>query len=86
MVVENCFDGVIGGVIAGVLTTSSRFDEKVLLNLPRASADEDPSVNSLAGVFIIRFVIGLVIINSNSRLLVSFYLSFAFFLSLFVKF
>jgi len=65
LVVENGLDAVVGGVVAGVLTASGGLDKEILLNFSRASADEDPSVKALAGVFIIRLVVGLVIVDGD---------------------
>jgi hypothetical protein len=86
LIVENSFDSVVRRIIAGILATSSRLNEKVLFNFPRASADEDPSMDSLAGVLIIWFVIRLVIVDCNCRLFCSLDFGFTFFLSLLVKF
>lgn len=65
LVVENGLDAVVGGVVAGILTASSGLNKEILLNFSRASADEDPSVEALAGVLIIRLVVGLVIVDGD---------------------
>jgi hypothetical protein len=86
LVVKYGLDRVVGGVISLVLAASGRLDKEILLNFSRASADEDPSVQALAGVLIIRLVVGLVIIDSDSSLLFIMVLLGCTFLGLFIEF
>jgi hypothetical protein len=65
LIVEDSFSAVIRRVIASILASSSRLNEEVFLNFSRSSADKDPSVQALPSVFIIRLVIGLIIINCD---------------------
>jgi hypothetical protein len=66
LVVEDSLDGVVRRIVCLVLTASGGLDEEILLNLSRSSADQDPSVESLTSVFIIRLVIGLIVIDSDT--------------------
>lgn len=65
LVVEDSLNAVVRGVIGLISTAGGRLDKEILLNFSRSSADKDPGVKALASVFIIRLVVGLVIIDSD---------------------
>ena len=65
LVVENSLNAVVRRVIGLISTSSGRLNKEILLNFSRSSADENPGMQALASVFIIRLVVGLVIIDSD---------------------
>jgi len=85
LVVEDGLDGVVGGVISLVLAASGGLDKEIFLNFSRASADEHPSVQALAGVLIIGLVVGLIVIDGYSSLLFIMVLLGSAFLGLFIE-